>query len=92
MQFHNYEINYSILIYNILSNITLVILSVYNTNKQIKLEITERELQNSEMHNKALKELNDSIRVFKHDYNNIVHAIGGYIATDDMPGLEKYYY
>lgn len=89
MNRYNYPL--LLLIYNILANIALVVLSIYNTYKYIKLETTERDLQNSEMHNKSLISLVDSIRIFKHDYNNVIQAIGGYIKTNDMTGLEKYY-
>lgn len=80
-----------LLIYNIIANLSLVILSAYNTYKSMQLEIKKRDLINSELHNKSLKELLDSIRVFKHDYNNLIHAIGGYISCGDIKGLEKYY-
>lgn len=80
-----------LLIYNIIANLSLVVLSIYNTHNSIELEIKKRDLINSELHNKSLKELLDSIRVFKHDYNNLIHAIGGYISCGDIKGLEKYY-
>ena len=35
--------------------------------------------------------MHDSVRGFKHDFDNIVTTIGGYIKTNDMEGLEKYY-
>ncbi|MBQ9267248.1 MAG: GHKL domain-containing protein [Clostridia bacterium] len=80
-----------LLIYNVISNIVLVILAIYNTHKQIKLEKTEIDLKNSNAENAKLQNLNDNIRTFKHDYNNVVHAIGGYIRMNDIGGLEKYY-
>mgnify|MGYP003288874839 CR=1 FL=1 len=80
-----------LLIYNIVANIILVALAIYNTHNNIQLETKKRDLENSEMHNKSLTELVDSIRVFKHDYNNIVHALGGYIVMSDISGLKRYY-
>ena len=35
--------------------------------------------------------MHDSVRGFKHDFDNIVTTIGGYINTNDMEGLKKYY-
>lgn len=35
--------------------------------------------------------MHDSVRGFKHDFDNIVTTIGGYIKTNDMDGLKKYY-
>lgn len=33
----------------------------------------------------------DETRAFKHDFHNIIQAIGGYIWTSDLDGLKKYY-
>ena len=35
--------------------------------------------------------LHDNIRAFKHDFSNIIAGIGGYVETNDMNGLTKYY-
>ena len=43
------------------------------------------------LYNKTLSTLHDNIRGFKHDFNNIVQAIGGYISSDNMPALKLYY-
>lgn len=59
--------------------------------KIIKLFITSQKLENAEEYNKTLHILHDSVRGFKHDFDNIVTTIGGYIKTNDMEGLEKYY-
>lgn len=89
--YNRYNYPLYLLIYNIFSSIILVLLSVYNTYKNIQLEVNTRQLENSEFNNRNLSKLIDSIRVFKHDYNNVVHAIGGYIALEDMEGLKKYF-
>lgn len=80
-----------LLIFNIVANIILVVLSVYNTYKNVQLEKKKQALKLSEQHNKTLSTLLDSIRTFKHDYSNVVHSIGGYISFEDMEGLKKYY-
>ena len=36
-------------------------------------------------------EYEDDVRAFKHDFDNIVTTIGGYIMTNDMEGLKQYY-
>jgi two-component system sensor histidine kinase AgrC len=48
-------------------------------------------LEEEKLYNKTLTILYDNIRGFKHDFNNIVQAIGGYISTKNMKGLEEYY-
>lgn len=57
----------------------------------IKLKITEKKLKSSEEYNKTLQALHDDVRCFKHDFNNMVTTIGGYVVSDDMDGLKKYY-
>lgn len=66
-------------------------LSIYSILNISKLEITSRDLKQSQLYNKTLTVLHDNIRVFKHDFHNIVHALGGYIDTEDIEGLKKYY-
>lgn len=44
-----------------------------------------------EVYNKNLTEMNDNIRGFKHDFNNIVQAINGYIMLEDIKSLKKYF-
>lgn len=40
---------------------------------------------------KFVEQYNDSVSAFKHDFDNIITTIGGYIKTNDMEGLKKYY-
>ena len=48
-------------------------------------------MHNAEEYNKTLQIIHDSVRGFKHDFDNIVMTIGGYIHTNDMEGLKNYY-
>jgi len=66
-------------------------LSFYSLNKVIKLVTTTQKLESAEEYNKTLHILHDSVRGFKHDFDNIVTTIGGYIKTNDINGLTKYY-
>lgn len=66
-------------------------ISIYSLSKVVKLSIATQKLQNAEEYNKTLTILHDSVRGFKHDFDNIVTTIGGYIRTNDMEGLKKYY-
>lgn len=66
-------------------------ISMYSLFRTNKLEATTQSLEEERLYNKTLTILYDNIRVFKHDFNNIVQAIGGYISTDDMSGLKDYY-
>lgn len=64
------------------------IFSIINVNK---LQTKSEELENAELYNRTLSILHDSIRGFKHDFNNIVSTMGGFIYNDDMEGLKNYY-
>ena len=71
--------------------ITYSIVSIYSIIKTISLEITKTDLEQSQLYNKTLELLYNNIRAFKHDFSNILTALGGYIFSKDMDGLEKYY-
>ena len=66
-------------------------ISLYSLTRVIKLSITTQKLQNAEEYNKTLTILHDNVRGFKHDFDNIVTTIGGYVKTNDMEGLKNYY-
>ena len=65
--------------------------SIYSLTRIIKLAVTTQKLQNAEEYNKTLSILHDNVRGFKHDFDNIVTTIGGYVKTNDMEGLKNYY-
>lgn len=59
--------------------------------KSCKIQDLSNNLKKSSSHNRYLQELYDNTRAFKHDFGNIVQAIGGYIDKNDMDGLKIYY-
>ena len=67
-------------------------ISFYSLTKSMKLDITTRDLENAESYNNSLTILYDNVRGFKHDFDNMVNIIGGYVQVNDMDGLKKYYY
>ena len=66
-------------------------ISLYSLTRIMELTLTTRKLQSAEEYNHTLHILHDNVRGFKHDFDNIVTTIGGYICTNDMEGLKKYY-
>ena len=66
-------------------------LSFFSLSKIISLSTTKKQLESAEEYNKTLHILHDSVRGFKHDFDNVVTTIGGYINTNDMDGLKNYY-
>jgi len=66
-------------------------ISLFSLTRVMKLTITTQKLESAEEYNNTLRILHDNVRGFKHDFDNIVTTIGGYVNTDDMEGLKKYY-
>ncbi len=77
---------------NFIALLSYFFISTYSLTRVTKLYKTQKQLENSEAYNKSLSILHDNIRCFKHDFDNIVATIGGYVKTNDMEGLKKYYY
>lgn len=77
-----------------LSFITLLAyfsVSIYSLTRAVKLNLTTKKLESAEEYSRSLCILHDNVRSFKHDFDNIVTTIGGYVRTNDMEGLKKYY-
>ncbi len=77
---------------NFISLVVYFSINLYSLTRVIKLAYTTQQLENAEEYNKTLNILHDNVRAFKHDFDNIVTTIGGYVKTNDMDGLKKYYY
>lgn len=91
MAYYTNELPIIISLLSFITLISYIIISIYSLTRIIKLALTTKQLQNAEEYNKTLQILHDNVRCFKHDYDNTVAAIGGYIKTNDMEGLKKYY-
>lgn len=66
-------------------------ISFFSLTSLLKLILTTRKLESAESYNSSLRILHDNVRGFKHDFDNTITTIGGYIMTNDMEGLKKYY-
>ena len=80
-----------ITIFGTLTLLIYFVISLYSITRTTKLEITKKVLEETKLYNKTLTILHDNMRCFKHDFNNILQAIGGYIQIEDIEGLKKYY-
>lgn len=67
-------------------------ISFYSLTRVIKLQTTTRDLENAESYNETLQTLYDNVKSFKHDFDNMIHMLDGYLKNDDMKGLKEYYY
>lgn len=80
-----------ITIINIISLIAYFGVSIYSIINSSKLQTTQLSLDNANTTIHSLQILHDELRTVKHDFNNMVNCIGGYVLTEDIPGLKKYY-
>ena len=85
------DVNIFVTFLSFLSLLTYFIISIYSLTRAIQLTLTTKKLESAEAYNNTLRILHDSVRGFKHDFDNIVTTIGGYIRTNDMNGLKAYY-
>lgn len=77
--------------FSFISLLAYLTLSVYSLTRAFKLISTTQKLESAEEYNHTLHILHDNVRGFKHDFDNIITTIGGYIKTEDMDGLRNYY-
>lgn len=66
-------------------------LSITNIIYSCRVSLTKHKIENLTLCNKTILSMYDETRAFKHDFHNIIQAIGGYIWTSDLDGLKKYY-
>lgn len=84
-------IPFTLVFTNIFVLIIYFMISMYSLFRTTKLEKTTMDLEEQKLYNKTLAILYDNVRGFKHDFNNIVQSIGGYIDSNNIDGLKSYY-
>lgn len=89
--FYNKNLPLHIILISLISLVTYSIVSIYSIFKTLSLETAKTDLEQSKLHNKTLELLYSNTSAFKHDFSNIITALGGYVYTKDMDGLETYY-
>lgn len=69
--------------------IVTTIVREYETNANIMLK--QNSYDNLQEYMTQIEELYQNIRVFRHDYANVMVSMAGYIEENDMEGLKRYY-
>lgn len=77
--------------YNTFSSLIFLVISFYIITKINNIHEAKQQLYYLELYNSTLSTLVDLNKQFKHDINNIIFAISGYISLNDMQGLHNYY-
>lgn len=91
MRFYSTSMPLIITLISIIVLIAYFAVSLYSIINISKLAITKRDLENANNTIHSLKILHDQVRSFKHDFDNMVNSIGGYVVNEDIDGLKKYY-
>ena len=84
-------LSFGISISSIIVLLVYFIISMYSLFRTNKLEITTQDLEQEKLYNKTITILYDNIRDFRHNFNNIIQAFGGFISNNNMEGLKTYY-
>ncbi len=75
---------------NMLLIIAYFLFSIYNINTAFRLESKSEELEYQVFYNKTLEAILNDLRRSKHNYNNILAVINGYVMVNRWDGLKSY--
>ena len=91
LRFYSTSMPTFITLISIFALIAYFAVSLYSIINVSKLETTKMDLENANSTIHSLTILHDQVRSFKHDFDNMVNSIGGYVVNEDINGLKKYY-
>ena len=77
--------------YFILLGIIIFIL-IRSLKKELEFKSKQKEFENLRQYTDSLEKLYADMRVFRHDYLNIISSMIGYIDNRDIEGLERHFY
>lgn len=81
------------IIFLIINSIQFILTSIFlliYLKKDIEHEKTQSDLITSELHNKTMVGMVDGVRTLKHDYNNIMQSLNGYVSTKQYDKLQDH--
>ena len=87
---NNYEYSTSFLISSTVETIVIIITIFVFFKRTVERDKAQSELFISETHNKTMIGMVDGVRTLKHDYNNIIQALSGYVTTKQYDKLEEH--
>jgi two-component system sensor histidine kinase AgrC len=81
----------SIYIFNAMSLLFFLFFYTYSSLKLCELDMKSQQIEFQNLYINTLNETVNGLRSFKHDFNNIIQVIGGYLQLNNIEGLKKYY-
>ncbi len=91
LQNHMDSSSFPLLIYNSVSLVLIVLINTFNFIRFGKIELLKQNVEFQNLYIKTLNEIIDSLRGFKHDHNNMLQVLHGYISVNDMEGLKNFH-
>ncbi len=92
--FSYYNIGHAIekpqLFLNIVLILSYFLFSIYNINTSFQLESKRQELEYQVFYNNTLESIMNNLRRFKHNYNNMLAVINGYVMVKRWDELKNY--
>lgn len=88
---NNYTGNKIFLFSSFIQLIVIIIISLQKVKILYMRQKIIQDLENEKMYNETLTRMVEAVRGFKHDANNIVNTMNGYIVLNDIEGLKKYF-
>ncbi len=85
-----YDYSVPFLILSVLETTVMGIAIFIFFKRTVERDKAQSELLLSEMHNKTMVGMVDGVRTLKHDYNNIMQALSGYVSTKQYDKLEEH--
>jgi two-component system sensor histidine kinase AgrC len=79
-------------VYNSVALLSIISLNIFNAIKLTNMEVIKNDMEFQKIYIETLNNAIDSLKGFKHDYNNIVQSIGGYLMINDIDGLKRFYH
>lgn len=69
--------------------ITIIIILSYEKDKKVTQKL--KEFENLQDYTRKIEDLYMELRIFKHDYFNILASLSAYIESNNMKGLKEYF-
>ena len=85
-----YDYPTSFLVLSVIETVVIGIAIFIFFKRTVERDKAQSELLLSEMHNKTMVGMVDGVRTLKHDYNNIMQALSGYVSTKQYDKLEEH--
>ena len=88
--FNRYSYSWYFIIINVIQILIICVVIFTYLKKSIEKEKAENDLITSELHNKTMAGMVDGVRTLKHDYNNIMQSLNGYVVTKQYDKLQEH--